>query len=170
MPSFLAFGKGSGMAKRKTRKVTTMSRRRSARAARLESLPPVSTMEVLSHPELLVLFATAPTGLGHLRVTQALRGGLPPAATPVLLGANDRVSDSLHRAASLIPLARTAFEWVQHGKQQDAVTAAYRGYLKLTAPMYLSKICEDRRSAARSPEGRSSRWRRTSGWRTSSRH
>jgi len=130
------------MAKRKTRKVTALPRQRSLRGARSESLLPVSTTEILSHPELLVLFATAPTGLGHLRVTQALRGGLPPAATPVLLGANDRVWDSLHRITSLHPLARTAFEWIQHGKQQDAITAAYRGYLKLTAPMYLGTISQ----------------------------
>ncbi len=103
-------------------------------------MPEAEARALLARKELLIAFATAPTGLGHLRVTQALREGLPPEAAPVLLGAEDHVLDLLHRVTSLDPRARAMFEWIQSGTAEDVVTAISRRLLRTTAPLLKGEL------------------------------
>lgn len=62
-------------------------------------------LEPLKDKSLLIIFAYAPAGLGHLRVTDALYHGLPKeAGTPILLGSQDKTITHLHRLMSLNPI------------------------------------------------------------------
>jgi hypothetical protein len=62
-------------------------------------------LEPLKDKSLLIVFAYAPAGLGHLRVTDALYHGLPKEiATPMLLGSQDLTITHLHRLMSLNPI------------------------------------------------------------------
>lgn len=62
-------------------------------------------LEPLKDKSLLIVFAYAPAGLGHLRVTDALYHGLPKeAGTPLLLGSHDATITHLHRLMSLNPI------------------------------------------------------------------
>lgn len=80
----------------------------------------------LSNPKLALILAYAPTGLGHLRVTDALRHGLPQDAQPILLPAHGRTLTFLHRMTSIHPLFQAIFEWSQQGQQQQVLTEFYR--------------------------------------------
>lgn len=85
---------------------------------------------ILSDKSLVIVFAYAPAGLGHLRVTDALYDGLPQGITPILLGSQDKSITYIHRLMSLNPVVRYLTEWVQNGTLQSAFTSAYRNYLK----------------------------------------
>src|SRR5664279_4606980 len=67
----------------------------------------------LTDPTLTIVFATAPTGLGHLRVTEALYRGLPKTAAPVLLGAQDASVSAMYRFVSVTPFTRNIMEVLQ---------------------------------------------------------
>lgn len=63
------------------------------------------SLEPLKDKSLLIIFAYAPAGLGHLRVTDALYQGLPKDInTPLILGSQDETITYLHRLMSLNPL------------------------------------------------------------------
>lgn len=66
----------------------------------------------LTDPLLTVVFATSPTGLGHLRVTEALYKGLPPTVSPVLLGAQDPNVSAVYRFVSLNSFTRGVMEFL----------------------------------------------------------
>ncbi len=74
---------------------------------------------VLKDKSLVIILAYAPTGLGHLRVTDALYEGLPGGVTPLLLGAQDRRLTVIHRLGSIHPWARRFTEWLQNGWAED---------------------------------------------------
>lgn len=78
----------------------------------------------------MVVFAYAPAGLGHLRVTQALYEGLENRYRAILLGSNDTNITTLHRIMSINPVIRSGMEWMQHGTPQDVFTYCYRTYLQ----------------------------------------
>lgn len=85
----------------------------------------------LNNKSLLIIFAYAPAGLGHLRVTDALYHGLlKDAGTPLLLGSQDTTITYLHRLMSLNPIIRPISEWVEKGTAEDATTAIYRYLLR----------------------------------------
>lgn len=84
----------------------------------------------LSHKSLIIVFAYAPAGLGHLRVTDALYHGLPKEVTPILLGSQDKWIAIIHRVCSIHPVARAIFEWVQNGWPAKIFTALYRSILR----------------------------------------
>ncbi len=69
--------------------------------------------KILTDPSLLIILATSPTGLGHLRVVDALYHGLPKTASPILLGAQDPVVSGLYRYISNHVFARTMMEQAQ---------------------------------------------------------
>lgn len=70
--------------------------------------------DLLQSPSTLVIFATAPTGLGHLRVSDALSHGL--STTPaILLGAQDRNADTFYRYISNNHLSSFVMNWAQNG-------------------------------------------------------
>jgi len=87
-------------------------------------------LDYLKEKSLLLIFAYAPAGLGHLRVTDALYEGVPSGVTPILLGSQDETITAIHRFVSVHPFARSIFEWGQSGLAQDIVTAIYRWYLR----------------------------------------
>lgn len=89
-------------------------------------------MEELKSKSLLTIFAYAPAGFGHLRVTDALNDGFPKEARhPLLLGSHDPVLEYLHRIASNNILIRRIFEWSQYGLPEDIFTILHRSYLRL---------------------------------------
>lgn len=73
----------------------------------------MATLDVFTDPSLTIIFATSPTGLGHLRVTDALYHGLPPKADPVLLGTHSPAVSTAYRWVSNNSLTRWAMEAVQ---------------------------------------------------------
>lgn len=79
---------------------------------------------------LLIIFSYAPTGLGHLRVAEALYRGMPKGLHHVLLGSDDRLISSIHRIMSNHPLGHLLMEKSQSGIMQDIFTAAYRYLLR----------------------------------------
>jgi hypothetical protein len=80
---------------------------------------------ILGQQSLVLIFLYAPAGLGHLRVTDALYGGLSNDVFPILLGSHDENIKFLHRAVSIHPILRRIFEWAQHGPQQYFFTDIY---------------------------------------------
>lgn len=84
------------------------------------------SLSVLSHTSVVVIFAYSPTGLGHLRVTDALYEGLPTTISPLLLGSQDKSVGALHRFMSIHPITRALFEWGQHGWMQYVMTFVYQ--------------------------------------------
>ncbi len=80
---------------------------------------------------LLICFAYAPAGLGHLRVTDALYHGLPEGAnTPLLLGSQDTTITYLHRFMSLNPFIRYLTVWAEKGRVENITTFIYRYLLR----------------------------------------
>jgi len=78
----------------------------------------------------LVIFTYAPTGLGHIRVTDALRDGLPDCFDSLVFSPNDPSIEYIHRIISLNVFARHIMEWVQRGAPQRIFTYFYRKFLK----------------------------------------
>lgn len=79
---------------------------------------------------LVVVFAYAPAGLGHLRVTKTLYDGLPKNVTPLLLGSHDRSISAIHRISSIHPTTRALMELAQSGTPEDIFTYSYRYFLR----------------------------------------
>jgi len=84
----------------------------------------------LNSQSLLIIFAYAPTGFGHLRVSDALYRGLPSYISPLLLGSRDKSLSYLYRLVSVNPLTRAIFEWFEHGILERITTPVYRWYLR----------------------------------------
>jgi hypothetical protein len=95
---------------------------------------------ILHDNSLLIILATVPTGLGHLRVTDALYHGLPKSVSPVLLGAQDRSAESLHRIVSIHPLTRKIMEWLQNGPISKTFTEIAKDYLKAHTDLLYSQM------------------------------
>jgi len=89
-----------------------------------------SPLSLLSKKSLLLLFAYAPAGLGHLRVTDALYHGLPAEASPLLLGSQDKTITVMHRLMSVHTITRALFEWLEQGNAEEFTTPLYRWYLR----------------------------------------
>lgn len=101
-----------------------------------------TTAQVLSQKSLTIIFAYAPTGLGHLRVTKALYDGLPKTAHSMLLGSHDQAIAGLHRFASIHPITRSMME-ISQGKVgviEDVVTYAIRTYLRSHTKLIYEQI------------------------------
>lgn len=84
----------------------------------------------LKSDSLLVVFTYAPTGLGHLRVAEALYRGLPKSIPHYLLGSDDRTISIIHRIMSNHPLGHTLMEKTQKGIAEDIFTIIYRWMLR----------------------------------------
>lgn len=85
----------------------------------------------LADKSLLIIFTYSPTGLGHLRVTDALFHGLAKdASEPLLFNSQDASLVFLHRVMSVNPLIRRWAEWAQSGLTEDAMTAIYRFFVR----------------------------------------
>jgi len=99
------------------------------------------TVNKLSDGSLLIIFAYAPAGLGHLRVTDALYHGiLKNAGTPLLLGSQDTTITYLHRLMSLNPIIRPISEWVEKGTAEDITTSIYRQLLRSSTDVLYNQM------------------------------
>lgn len=97
--------------------------------------------------DIVVVFAYARAGLGHLRVTDALYSGLPPEVEPILLGSHDEAIEIIHRITSANPIIRGIYQWMQNGPLSDVFSNYYKKFLKRrTSVLYdqLSTILEQR--------------------------
>ncbi len=90
----------------------------------------VIPLSALKEKSLVLIFAYAPAGLGHLRVTDALYHGLPDDVTPILLGAQDSSITLIHRIMSVNVITRKIMGWFQDGVLEDIYTFFYRRYLR----------------------------------------
>ncbi len=91
----------------------------------------MSDLSVLSDPTVCIILATSPTGLGHLRVTDALYHGLPKTAGPILLGAQAPMESTLYRLISLHPLTRKVMEMTQMPPLDKPSAFIERTFLRL---------------------------------------
>jgi len=73
----------------------------------------MASLKDLTDPQLTIIFATSPTGLGHLRVTDAFYHGLPKDTSPILLGAQDPSVSAMYRFVSIHPFTRRIMELVE---------------------------------------------------------
>lgn len=90
----------------------------------------MASIQILNQKSLVIIFAYAAAGLGHLRVTNALYHGLPPGITPLLLRTQDSAVTYMHRLTSIYPLGRKFLEWTQKGWPEEIFTRTYRWYLR----------------------------------------
>lgn len=89
---------------------------------------PAST---LKSPNTLVIFTTAPAGLGHLRVTQALLDGLPEGTHSFILGLQDKTISSIHRVLSNNRFLFNTQLYVQHNPTAEKIfTKIYQDSLR----------------------------------------
>jgi hypothetical protein len=89
-----------------------------------------STIDQLTHRQLLLVLTYAPAGLGHLRVTDALYHGLPETVNPVVLGSQDKSIQSIHRLTSVNPVGKAVFDWLQAGPFSSQSNRLYRNSLR----------------------------------------
>lgn len=94
----------------------------------------------LSQKPLILVFSYAPAGLGHLRVTRALYGGLPKNVIPLLIGAQDKSISVVHRIMSVHPLARNIMEWMQDGVPEWIFSTIYRWNLRRNTKVLYSQM------------------------------
>ncbi len=90
---------------------------------------PASALQ-LTDPSVEVVLAYASTGLGHLRVTNALFEAAPKGVFPHLLKTRDQTASTLHRLTSMNPLSRSLLEWSQNGLPEAVFTKGYRTFLR----------------------------------------
>lgn len=86
----------------------------------------------LTDPSVEIILAYASTGLGHLRVTNALFEAAPPGVYPHLLRTRDQTASTLHRVTSLSSYSRALLEWSQNGLPEELFTRSYRAMLRLS--------------------------------------
>lgn len=84
----------------------------------------------LHDPSVMIVLSYAQTGLGHLRVTDALYRGLPESIHPLTLHSQDESISAIHRVMTINTVTRTVLEWAQQGTFESIFTSSYRGYLR----------------------------------------
>lgn len=88
------------------------------------------TASRFAQPSLLIIFAYAQAGLGHLRVTDALYHGLPAHTNAILLHSQEASIGYLHHLTSIHPVTRALLEWLQRGEPEELFTRFYRHVLR----------------------------------------
>lgn len=79
----------------------------------------------------LVVLATAPAGLGHLRVMEALKQGLSPKTRVETIGVQDNSIQWIHRLTSRNRWLKEVMEFVQeNGTAERIFSKQYRRYLR----------------------------------------
>ena len=85
---------------------------------------------LLHDPSVMIVFSYALTGLGHLRVTDALYRGISEGARPLTIYSQDTSISSIHRFMSIHPVTRMFLEWTQQGTFEWVFAKAYRHILR----------------------------------------
>lgn len=89
---------------------------------------------LLSRPDTLLVFTTAPTGFGHIRVTEALKSALPPEIPYHLLGVHDPNFEFFYSLQSRLPLFRHLSESIQNSPlMEDGFSFSYRNFLNFSS-------------------------------------
>ena len=88
----------------------------------------------------LFLLGYATTGLGHLRVTNALLEAAPARLQTSLYQDDGRAATAVHRVMSRSPYLRRVMEWMQDGVPEDIFTRLYRHSMKKSAESLLRGI------------------------------
>src|SRR3990167_3360939 len=89
----------------------------------------------------LIIFTTAPTGLGHIRVMDALRDGLPDKASIEEIGVQNIRANKIHALGSRIPVLQKITEFYQTNPLAERLVAGiYRNYLHMRAGEIYSKL------------------------------
>lgn len=99
-------------------------------------------MSLLTDPHVVIIFSYAPAGLGHLRVSRALRLGLPHEADAILLPDPAASIQSFHRLTSTNPLGQKLLEWSQYGFAEEVFAKVYRSFFKKDAWRLKQKIVD----------------------------
>ncbi len=89
----------------------------------------MTSLHTFTDPSLAIIFAYAPAGLGHLRVTDALRHGIPSESQMVLLPTRGDSIRFMHQITSVNAPMRRLLEWSQRGRAEKIFTKAYRKIL-----------------------------------------
>jgi len=110
------------------------------------------TMEVVTTDFPLFVFTVAPTGLGHIRVMNALQEGLPPNTPFEVIGLQDAGLNRAHALLSRSPLFSRIFEFYQtHAFVERLFSGLYIRYLQthgkeaMTGFAYVAKIHPDQK-------------------------
>lgn len=74
-----------------------------------------------AHKDVLVILATSPAGLGHIRVMAALREGLSGKIPVVEVGITDTFIQEVHRVTSRNVALRRVMEFVQHNGVAETI-------------------------------------------------
>jgi hypothetical protein len=83
----------------------------------------------LTDPETLIIFTTSPTGLGHIRVMNALAEGLTPGTDNVIMGLTNINANKIHALGSRIPFFLNITEFVQNNRfPESVITGIYANY------------------------------------------
>ncbi len=87
--------------------------------------------EFYKREDVQVILTTAPAGLGHVRVTEAIRLGLPKDVRSEIVGIKDPSIQWLHRVASRDHRLRAGMEFVQNNPMfEETFTRWYRKRLR----------------------------------------
>lgn len=90
-----------------------------------------SVDEFFAKDEVMVVLTTAPTGLGHIRVMQAMRDGLGEEVPFEVVGMAHAWVQQLHRLMSTSSAMRKVMEFFQeNGEAERAFTNFYRWFLR----------------------------------------
>jgi len=100
----------------------------------------------------LLLFGYAPTGLGHIRVTDALWRGLKVAGEPKVIGATDKSLAAAHRLLTQRKAVQAFFEWGQVGWRQQVFTPFYRRSMRKNTTAVRKEVHEAVRRQAVKPK------------------
>lgn len=86
--------------------------------------------QFFARPDVMVVLTTSPAGLGHVRVSEALRGGLGDARAEII-GLESPATQFLHRMASRDPFLQRLMEFVQNNPLVEGqFTKIYRSRLR----------------------------------------
>ncbi|OGY18167.1 MAG: hypothetical protein A2900_05280 [Candidatus Chisholmbacteria bacterium RIFCSPLOWO2_01_FULL_50_28] len=87
--------------------------------------------DFFAREDVMVVLTSSPAGLGHVRVTEALRGGLEEGVRVEVLGLEDQSAQGLHRAASRNVILRAVMEFVQNNPLvEESFSELYRERLR----------------------------------------
>ncbi len=86
-------------------------------------------MSAQASPDTLIIFTTSPSGLGHIRVMNALIQGLSPDSDYTTVGVADVSAAKIHALGSRLPIALKITEFIQnHQLPERIVTSIYQKY------------------------------------------
>lgn len=91
----------------------------------------------------MVVLTTSPAGLGHMRVTEALHGGLDQDVRAEVLGLRDPSIQIMHRMTSRNRILRAGMELVQNNPIfEEKFTRRYRHYLRKQGEEALERLVD----------------------------